>query len=123
MTKKDKNKSIIKDIAMLLSIWVPLLFVIIGGMIWMSDGFDGTIMEQLFPAIFCGFIAAVLIVISLSNICPNDLIVWIIAAIVLIATVIVYMLDLTDVLIGGAIILFGGAIVLILIKMIAGRKR
>ena len=55
MANDNKKKSLIKDIAIVLCVWIPLLFIIVGGIIWIDGGFYGTLMEQLFPAIFFGF--------------------------------------------------------------------
>ena len=121
MANNDKGKSIIKDIAILLSIWGPLLFIIVGGLIWKNDGFDGTIMEQLFPALFLGFLAAFATVIILSNLFKNSTMLWIVGAIIIfVATVVCYMLELTSILTVGAIILCIGLCLLALIKWIAG---
>ena len=113
---KENNKSLAHDIAIVSTIWGPLLFVIVGGIIWKNDGFDGTIMEQLFPAMFFGFIAAFCIVLILGNIFKDSSVVWIIGGIVIfIATVIAYMLNLTTVLTVGAIV---GSVILCLLVLI-----
>lgn len=120
MNNWEKGKSIIKDIAILISILGPLLFIIVGGIIWTDDGFDGTIMEQLFPAFFGGFLAAFGIVLILSNIFKNSITVWIIGAIIaFIATVVCCLLELTSVLTIGAIILAATICVMIVIKWIS----
>ena len=67
MNKNDNTKSLAKDIGILLVIFVPLLFIIIGGSIWRNGGFDGTIMEELFPVLFFGFIAVFLLILIASN--------------------------------------------------------
>ena len=121
MANNDKGKSIIKDIAILLSIWGPLLFIIVGGLIWKNDGFDGTVMEQLFPALFFGFLAAFAVVIILSNLFKNSTMLWRVGAIIIfVATVVCYMLELTSILTVGAIVLCIGLCLLVLIKWIAG---
>ena len=72
MANNDKKKSLLKDIAIVSTIWGPLLFIIIGGIAWRNGSFDGTIMERLFPAMFFGFLAAFAVVIILSNLFKNS---------------------------------------------------
>lgn len=96
MAKKDKNKDknslLLSDLATVSCVFGPLLFIIIGGYIWKNGVFDGTIMEQLFPAIFIGFLVALGTTIILSNIFKNTTIIWKIGAIVsFIITIIIYM--------------------------------
>ena len=123
MSNNDKKKSLAKDIAAVASIWGPLLFIIIGGLVWKNGGFDGTIMEQLFPALFFGFIAAFGVIIVLSNIFKNSSTIWwVVGAITLVATVICYMLELTSILTVGGIVLAVGICLLVLIKWIAGQQ-
>ncbi|MBQ4572102.1 MAG: hypothetical protein IJA80_02340 [Clostridia bacterium] len=94
MANNEKNKSLLKDIAILSCVWGPLLFIIIGGIAWRSGSFDGTIMEQLFPAVFFGFVAAFGVVIVLSNVFKNSTTLWWISAIIaFVITVILYMLN------------------------------
>lgn len=122
MANGDKKKSLIKDIAIVSCIWGPLLFIIIGGIAWRKGSFDGTLMEQLFPAMFCGFLAAFVIVIILSNFFRDLTILWWVSAVVIfVATVVCYMLKLTSILTVGAIILGIGLCLLVLIRWIAGR--
>lgn len=119
MANNDKNKSLLKDIAIVSTIWGPLLFIIIGGIAWKNGSFNGTIMDQLFPAMFFGFLAAFAVVIILSNLFKSSTTLWIISAIVVfIATVLSYMLGLTTILIIGAIVLGGGLCLLALIRWI-----
>ena len=121
MSNKNKNKSLAKDIAIATSIWGPLLFIIIGGMIWKDGGFDGTIMEQLFPALFFAFLAAFAVVIILSNIFKYTPIVWWVSAIIIfVATVVCYMLELTSILTVGGIVLGVGICLLALVRWISG---
>ena len=93
MADNDKNKSNVKETVIVLSIVIPTLFIFICGGIWVNGGFDRTIMEQLFPAIFFGFLAAVLTVIILSNTSCKPLVWAIVAAIIFIATIIIYILN------------------------------
>ena len=124
MANDDKKKSLIKDIAILLCVWVPLLFVIIGGIIWIDGGFYGTLMEQLFPAIFFGFIAAYCVLLILSNLFQGVPKAWFISAItVFITTVVCWMLELKTVIMYGLIIIFGFLLLLCLIRWIADSKR
>ncbi len=95
---KKVNPVIIKDIIAILSLFGPILFIIIGGTIWGNDGFEGTFMDKLFPALFFGFLAAFIVVIIVVQFFEMRPIVWIIGIVVLIATVIVYMLDFTSIL-------------------------
>lgn len=124
MDNKKKNKSLAKDIAILMTVWGPLLFIIIGGTMWKNDKFDGTIMEQLFPALFFGFLAAFAVAIILSNLFKYSTTLWAVGAIVaLIATVVCYMLDFINVLIVGGIAISVILCVLVLIRWIAGSLR
>ena len=124
MANDNKKKSLIKDIAIASCVLGPLLFMIIGGIIWMDDGFDGTLMEQLFPAIFFGFIAAYSVLIILSNLFQGVPKVWFIGAIaVFITTVVCWMLKLKTVLLYGAIIIGVLLLLLCLIRWIADSKR
>lgn len=124
MTNDDKKKSLIKDIAIASCVLGPLLFMIIGGIIWMDDGFDGTLMERLFPAIFFGFIATYCILIILSNLFQGAPKVWFIGAVaVFIITVVCWMLELKIVLLYGAIIIVGFLFLFCLIKWIVDLKR
>lgn len=121
MANNDKKKSLIKDIAILLSIWGPILFIIIGGIMWRDDKFDGTIMEQLFPAMFFGFICAFSVVCTLSNLFKNSSALWWIGGIItFIAIVALYMLEFTTVFIIALCVIFGGLMLLGLIKWICG---
>lgn len=124
MVNDNKKKSLIKDIAIVLCLWAPLLFIIIGGIIWRDDGFDGTLMEQLFPAIFFGFIAAYSVLLILSNLFQGVPKVWYIGAIVVfITTIVCWMLELETVLLYGAIIIGALLLLLCLIRWIADLKR
>ena len=124
MANDDKKKSLIKDIAIASCILGPLLFMVIGGIIWMDDGFDGTLMDRLFPAIFFGFIATYCVLIILSNFFQGVPKIWFIGSIaVFITTVVCWMLELKTVLLYGAIIIFGLLFLLCLIRWIAGSKR
>ena len=119
--KKNKSKSLLKDIGILLSVWGPLLFIIIGGLKWRNGDFDGTIMEMLFPAIFFGFIGAYGTLLVVSNIFKQSTALWIVAAVlVFITTVILYMLNLTKILTIGAIVLGVLLCLLVIINWIAG---
>lgn len=122
MAKKNHDKSIIKDIAICLSICGPLLFIIIGYFIKDSGGFDGTVMEQLYPAISFGFIAVYMVIIILSNIFKYSTIIWVIGTIIIFAaTVILYMFELTSILTVGVIVLSVVICILGLINWIAAR--
>ena len=124
MDNKNKNKSLAKDIAILMTIWGPLLFIIIGGVMWKNGKFDGTIMEQLFPAMFYGFIGAFAIVIILSNLFKYSTTIWIIGAVVVFfGAVVCYMLDFINVLIVGGIAVSVILCLLVLIRWIAGSLR
>ncbi len=121
MNNKNKGKSLAKDIGSLLLVWVPLLFIIIGGLIWKNDGFDGTIMEELFPALFFGFIAGFATLSFVSSIFEDSTLLRVVATLlVFAATVALYLLELTTAL----CIVVGIPIVLLLllglIKWIAG---
>jgi hypothetical protein len=88
----NNNKHLAKDIGILLLVWVPLLFIMIGGFIWLDGGFDGTIMENLFPALFFGFVTAFITIVIAGNLFRDYPIIWWISGIVLgIATVILQM--------------------------------
>lgn len=116
-TKKKNNKSLLNDIAILLSIWGPLLFIIIGGINYLNDGFDGTIMEELFPAIFFGFIAGYLTLLIISNILKNSSMkVWMIPAVIIfILTIIAYMLKLENFLVVELLAICGITLLMIVI--------
>lgn len=121
MNNKNKGKSLAKDIGMLLLVWVPLLFIIIGGLIWKNDGFDGTIMEELFPALFLGFIAGFATLIFVSNIFKGSTPLWVVATLlVFAATVVLYLLELTTALCIVMGIPIALLLLLVLIKWIAG---
>ena len=79
MSKNDNSKSLAKDIGKLLLLGVPLLFILIGGMIHSDGGFDGTIMEELYPALFFGFFVAFVVVAILCDVFPDYPILWRIA--------------------------------------------
>ncbi len=121
LTRMNKKK--LKEFSIVLAVWVPLLFIIIGGIAWKNDRFDGTIMEELFPALFFGIIGAGLTILLLSNIFRHARTLWWIlgGVIVLVAVVIMYMCHAqTALLVTGGVI--GGCTVLMLIiKSIAGR--
>lgn len=91
---------------------------------WKNDKFDGTIMEQLFPALFFGFMAAYCAVIILSNIFKHSTSLWIIGVVVaFIVTVVCYMLKITNVLIVGCIAVPVILCLMILIRWITGSLR
>ena len=122
MANNDKKKSLIKDIAILLYIWGPLLFIIIGGTMWRNDKFDGTIMEQLFPAMFFGFICAFAVIIILSNLFKYSSTLWWIGGIItFIAMVVLYMLEITSVFTTALIVIVGAILLLSLVKWISGK--
>ena len=99
---------------------LPIL-IIIGGIMWRNDKFDGTIMEQLFPAMFFGFICAFCVIIILSNLFKYSSMLWWIGGIVtFIAMVVLYMLEITSVFIAALIVIFGVILLLALVKWIAG---
>lgn len=124
MAKKDKGKSIIKDITILLSIWGPLLFIIIGGIIWINDGLDGTIMERLFPAMFWGFICAFFVIIILSKLLKYSPIFWWLGGMItFIAMVVLYMLEITSIFIIALVVIFCAIIIIALIKWTVGLMR
>ena len=86
----DKNnKHLAKDIGILLLVLVPLLFIFIGGSIWLNDGFDGTIMEELFPALFLGFVTAFITIIIVGNLFRDYQIIWWISGITLGITIVI----------------------------------
>ena len=76
MKTNENDKSLGKDIGKLLLIWIPLLFVIVGGAIWKNDGFVGTVMQELFPALFFGLFAMFIVIVIASNLLPNHPKVW-----------------------------------------------
>lgn len=122
MANNDKKKSLIKDIAIVSCIWGPLLFIIIGGIMWRNDKFDGTIMEQLFPAMFLGFICAFAVIIILSNLFKYSSMLWWIGGIItFIAMVVLYMLEITSVFTTALIVIFGVILLLALVKWISGK--
>lgn len=99
----SNSKSLVKDIAILLSVWGPLLFILIGGVIWLNDGFDGTIMERLFPALFFGLCTAFFAIIIASNLLPDYPSIWWVSGGVLGITMIVLRMCNADTL---SIVLF-----------------
>lgn len=122
MKNNTKKESSLKSIAILVSIWGPLLFIIIGGSMWRNDKFDGTIMEQLFPAMFFGFICAFCVIIILSNLFKYSSTLWWIGGIItFIAMVVLYMLEITSVFTTALIVIFGVILLLALVKWISGK--
>ena len=120
--KKNKSKTLAKEIALVVLLWGSILFIVIGGIMWTSDRFDGTIMEFLFPALFCGFISAFSILVFLSNIFKDSPVIWIIAAVLVFGVAVVsFLLDLMTLL--GIVTLgpIGLLFLLGLINWIAGR--
>ena len=116
---KKNEKSTIKDVMILLFVWGPLLFILIGGSIYLNEGFNGTFMERLFPAIFWGLIAAFVSLIIISNLLKNSERLWIITAIIVfIGTLIVYIMDLTNFFVIELIIMTCSICLVSLIKMI-----
>lgn len=116
---KKNEKSATKDVMILLSVWGPLLFILIGGSIYLNDGFNGTFMEKLFPALFWGLIAAFISLIIISNLLKKSELLWIITGIIVfIGTLIVYMMDLTNFFVIELIIITCSICLLSLIKMI-----
>ncbi len=116
-----KNKNLAKDIGILIAFLGPILFIIIGAMIWLSDGFDGTAMEKIYPAIFFGFIAGIASLLSFGLIFRNTRIVAIIVAIIVfIATFITCFFDLRSEMFGILAIVVGLTMLTILITWIAG---
>lgn len=45
----------LKDILVALAIFIPLIFIIVGGIMYLNGTFDGTFMKELYPAMFFGF--------------------------------------------------------------------
>jgi len=116
---KEKQKSTGKDIAILLSVWGPLLFMLIGGVTYLNDGFDGTFMERLFPAIFLGFVCAFVSIIIVSNLFKNSERLWLVSGIVTFAgTIAAYLLDVTNFIVVELIIISCSVCLLVLIKTI-----
>lgn len=86
----DKNNNYLaKDIGILLSVLVPLLFIFIGGSIWSNGGFNGTLMEELFPALFFGFATAFVTFIIVGNLFRDCQIIWWISGIALGITIVI----------------------------------
>ena len=86
----NKNsKHLAKEIGILLLVWIPLLFIFIGGAIWNNGGFDGTIMEELFPALVLGFVTTFITIIILYNLFRDYPIIWWISGIALGITVVI----------------------------------
>ena len=83
------NKHLAKDIGILLLVWIPLLFIFIGGAIWCNGGFNGTIMEDLFPALFLGLVTAFITIIIVGNLFRDYPIIWWISGIALGITIVV----------------------------------
>ena len=81
MVTGEKIKTLLKDIAIALAILGPLLFMIIGGMVWQDGGFDETFMEHWFPALFFGFLVAFVVFLILLFVFRNSSKNWIIAII------------------------------------------
>ena len=116
----DDKKSLIKDIAIVSCIWGPLLFIFIGGTMWKNDKFDGTIMEQLFPAMFFGFICAWGVILISSNLFKYSPTLWWIGGIIaFIAMVALYMLEITSIFIAVLLAIFGVLMLLVLIEWIS----
>ena len=119
--KKNKNKSLLKDIGILLCVWGPLLFIIIGGIMWRNDRFDGTLMEVLFPALFLGFISGFATLIFISNIFQYSTVLWIVSAgLVFIATAALYLLGMTTALTVVMCVPIVLVLLMVLVKWIAG---
>lgn len=74
-------------------IWILIVLIIVGGIWWKNGGFDGTIMERLFPALVLGFVGAVAIGKIMKIIFTNSTTLWVIGAIIaFIAAFLLYML-------------------------------
>lgn len=102
----NKNKSLLKDIVIVVAVLLPLLFIFIGGSMWSGGKFTGTILEELFPALFFGFAAGYVVLILVSNIFKYKTYLWFILSIIsFIVTVICYMTGTYKVLFVGFIIL------------------
>ena len=116
------NKSLIKDIGILLSIWVPLLFFLIGGLIWLDGGFDDTIMEELLPALLFGFVTAFITFITVGNLFHDYPIIWWISGIALGTTIVILQMcqayDASMIVMGAC---FVPTLILILVKWIKGQ--
>jgi hypothetical protein len=116
------NKSLAKDIGILLSIWLPLLFIFIGGSIWLNGGFNGTIMEELFPALFLGFVSAFITIIIVSNLFRDRPIIWWISGIALGITVVILNMCQAH---NASAVIFGAcgvaACILVLVRWIKGK--
>ena len=124
MDNKNKGNSLAKDIAIAMTVWGPLLFIIIGYFAWDSGKFDGTIMERLFPALSFGFIAAFAVYIILSNLFRySEVIWWAGSAVTFAVTVAAYMLDLKNALSAGAVAVSVAICLLVLVRWIAGLLR
>ena len=116
MSANDNNKSLVKDIAILLLVWIPLLFIIIGGSMWLNGKFDGTIMEQLFPALFFGILTTFFVIIITSNLFPNHSAIWFFAGPILGITAVV--LEMCNARIGCMFILIGTGIGLAIVLLV-----
>ena len=119
--EKNNKKSIIKDIGILLCVIIPLLFIIIGGVMWRNDRFDGTLMAVLFPALFFGIISGWATLLFVSNIFKSSAILWIIfTCLIFILTVAFYLLEMKTAFIVVMAIPIGLVLLLVLINWIAG---
>lgn len=113
----NNKKSLVKDIAILLLVWIPLLFILIGGFLWTNDKFDGTIMEKLFPALFFGFLSTYFVIIITSNLFPDHSAIWFISGPVVGITTVI--LEMCNAHIASLVIFSGcciGLVVLLLFK-------
>jgi hypothetical protein len=119
MANKDNKHK--KEIVQAFLFGVPMVAFFICCFIASDGGFDGTFMEDLFPAIFSGFISGFATLLVASNIFKYSTTLWVVAtAAVFVLTVVFSLLSLTTALTIIMAVPIGLLLLLALIRWIAG---
>lgn len=87
MKPDDYRRPLGKELAIVISIAVFVIYVIAGGLAHQHGYFDGTVMTKLFPAMAFGYVSAMMIGFTLAQLYPRGVPVWIVSGLATFALV------------------------------------
>ena len=79
MKDNDQHRPLAKELTIVISIAVFLIFVIVGGLARQHGYFDGTMMYDLFPAMVLGYVAAFAVGTGIAHFYPHAIPLWLIS--------------------------------------------
>ncbi len=79
MNDHNQHRPLAKELTIVISIAVFLIFVIVGGLARQHGYFDGTMMYDLFPAMVLGYVAAFAVGTGIAHFYPHAIPLWLIS--------------------------------------------